>query len=221
MKPELDLSLYLCTDRNLMRAGSLEEAVTLAVEGGCTVVQLREKDCSSLEFYRIAQSLRTLTRALGVPLILNDRVDIALAVDADGVHLGQSDLPAGIARRLIGNKLLGVSAASLAEARRARADTADYIGVGALFPTGTKEDAKAVSLEELKTIREQVDLPLVAIGGINLETVGRLKGTGADGIAVISAILAQPDIRGAAEGLKRAFLSVRGDFNAGLQGGSF
>lgn len=221
MKPKVDYTLYLCTDRGLMRARSLEEAVELAIKGGCTVIQLREKEISSLEFYRIAKNIRALTRALRVPLIINDRVDIALAVEADGVHLGQSDLPANVARSLIGkDKILGVSAGNLAEALSAQTAGADYIGIGALFPTGTKADAAEVSMEELKNIRKHVRLPIVAIGGLSQTTVPRLKGAGVDGIAVISAILAQNDIARAAAELKKSFLKVREDHDAGHKGGT-
>lgn len=222
MKPKIDYTLCLCTDRDLMRAPSLEKAVELAVQGGCTLIQLREKKGSSLEFYTIAKSIRKLTRALGVPFIVNDRVDIALAVDADGVHLGQKDLPAEVARRLMGaDKILGVSAANLKEALEAQECGADYLGVGALFPTETKPDAEKTPLSELKDIRRHITLPVVGIGGIGPETVPRLKGTGVDGIAVISAILAQRDIAGAARELKQLFCRMQEEGNEEHHGGDF
>jgi len=171
MKPEIDYSLYLVTDRGLMTTPTLEEAVEQAIDGGCTLVQLREKNASSREFYRSAVSVKKVTDRRGVPLIINDRLDIALASGAAGVHLGQSDLPAAAARRVLGpDKIVGVSASTPAQAEAAQAAGADYLGVGAMFPTGTKTDADIISMEELKKIRAAVSIPIVAIGGINLRT---------------------------------------------------
>ncbi len=206
MKFNIDYTLYLCTDRKLMTTNTLEESVELAIKGGCTVVQLREKDCSSLEFYKLAQRVKIITDYYHVPLIINDRIDIALAVDAAGVHIGQSDLPARIARSIIGSeKILGVSASNLIEAVRARDDGADYLGVGAMYATATKTDAKTVSIEELKLIRKSVEIPIVVIGGINKATVGNFKGYGIDGLAVVSAVVAQKDIAAAARELAAMF----------------
>lgn len=204
MKIKADYSLYLCTDRGLMSSRTLEENVELALLGGVTVVQLREKDCSSREFYETGVRVKRVTDRFCVPLIVNDRVDIALAIGADGVHVGQSDLDCRTVRRLVGNdRLIGVSASTVAEAVQAQADGADYLGVGAMFATGTKTDATLVSLEELAAIRAAVDLPIVVIGGINKQTLAGFKNKGIDGIAVVSAIVAQKDVRGAAEELKR------------------
>jgi thiamine-phosphate pyrophosphorylase len=203
MKPEIDYSLYLVTDRTLTSTPTLEEAVEQAIAGGCTLVQLREKTASSLEFYRSALSIKRVTDAHGVPLIINDRVDVALAVDAAGVHVGQSDLPADVVRRMIGpDRILGVSVRSVAEAVQAEADGADYLGVGAMFATTSKQDAEPVSLAELRRIRATTALPLVAIGGVNRETIPALTGTGIDGVAVISALVAAPDIAAAARELR-------------------
>ena len=205
-KCDVDYTLYLCTDRDLMSTDTLEEAVTQAIEGGCTVIQLREKDCSSLDFYRTALNIREITRKYHVPFIINDRVDIALAVDADGVHVGQSDLPAKEVRRILGpDKILGVSAARLNEAVKAVEDGADYLGVGAMFPTGTKTDARPVTMEELKEIRRAVKVPIVVIGGINLNTLDQFKDTGIDGLAVVSAVIAADDIKEAAGEMVRRF----------------
>jgi thiamine-phosphate pyrophosphorylase len=205
-KCDVDYTLYLCTDRELMSTDTLEEAVTLAIEGGCTVVQLREKDCSSLEFYRTATKIREITRKYQVPFIINDRVDIALAVDADGVHVGQSDLPAREVRRIIGpDKLLGVSAARLDEAKKAVEDGADYLGVGAMYPTGTKTDARPVTMEELKEIRSAVQVPIVVIGGINLNTLDNFKNMGIDGLAVVSAVISAENIKEAAREMVSRF----------------
>lgn len=206
MKRDVDYSLYLCTDRALMSAPTVEQCVEQAVKGGCTVVQLREKDCSSREFYELALRVKAVTGRHSVPLIINDRVDIALAADADGVHVGQSDLPAAAIRRIIGqDKILGVSASSLEEAVKAQEEGADYIGVGAMFSTATKTDAKLVTMEELIKIRAAVTVPIVVIGGINQETAPLFKGTGINGLAVVSAIVAQPDIEGAARGMRSLF----------------
>lgn len=211
MKPSIDYSLYLITDRELMSAPTLEEAVEQAIIGGATLVQLREKNASSMEFYRMALRIKAITDRSGIPLIINDRADIALAVNADGLHIGQSDLPAPAARRVIGeNKILGVSASSLAEAVEAERGGADYLGVGAMFPTGTKTDAKQVSMEELRKIRSVVSLPTVAIGGINERTAQNFAGVGIDGIAVASALMAAKDIAAAARELKAAFLRGQG-----------
>lgn len=210
MKPEIDYSLYLVTDRGLMTTPTLEEAVEQAIDGGCTLVQLREKDASSREFYRSAVSVKKVTDRRGVPLIINDRLDIALASGAAGVHLGQSDLPAAAARRILGpDKIVGVSASTPAQAEAAQAAGADYLGVGAMFPTGTKTDADIISMEELKKIRAAVSIPIVAIGGINLRTAPLFRGTGIDGFAVVSAILARKDIRAAARGLRNILRSLK------------
>lgn len=202
----IDYSLYLCTDRALMSTETIEESVALAIAGGCTVVQLREKDLSSRDFYHLALRVKAVTDSTHTPLIINDRVDIALAVDADGVHVGQSDLPAHVVRQIIGpHKLLGVSASNLEEATGAAADGADYLGVGAMFATATKTDAALVSLSTLEKIRRAVKIPIVVIGGINRDTIPYIKGMGVDGIAVISAILSQEDITGAARELLTMF----------------
>ncbi len=201
---KLDLSLYLVTDRSLMSTKTLEEAVEQAIEGGCTVVQLREKTAPSREFYETALSIKKITDAFGVPLIINDRMDIALAVDADGLHLGQGDLPITIARKLMGeSRIIGISASSLAEAEQAQCDGADYLGVGAMYKTGTKTDAADVSMEELCAIRRSVDIPIVVIGGINKSTLPNFYGSGIDGISVVSAIISQPDVKAAAIELKQ------------------
>ena len=185
-----------------MRADTVEDAVRQALLGGVTMVQLREKNCSAKEFFETAQRVKKITDQAGVPLIINDRVDIALAVDADGVHVGQSDIPAAEARRLLGpDKIIGVSARTVEQARKAEADGADYLGVGAMFVTGTKQDAKVTSKEELKRIRAAVAIPIVAIGGIKADNVEELKETGIDGVAVVSAVIAAENIASAAEEL--------------------
>ena len=201
-----DYTLYLVTDRQLMSCDSLTEAVEQAILGGCTMIQLREKELPSLEFYNQAVAVKQVTERYHIPLIINDRIDIAMAVQATGVHIGQHDLPAAAVRKVIGeNMLLGVSASSIVEAIQAQQDGADYLGVGAMFPTGTKTDADSVSMEELQKIRAAVSLPIVVIGGINKGNAGRFKPMGIDGLAVVSAIIAQSDIKAAAAELKDLF----------------
>ena len=206
MKEKIDYSIYLITDRNLMSTETLEEAVEQAIIGGCTLVQLREKDCSSLDFYNTAVKVKGITDKYNVPLLINDRLDIALAVDAAGVHVGQSDLPATVVRKIVGeDKIIGVSTGSLEQALKAQKDGADYIGVGAMYATGTKKDANSTSMEELKKIRENVSLPIVVIGGINKERIKDFDGIGIDGLAIVSAIIAQKDIAEATMELKSIF----------------
>lgn len=201
-----DYTLYLVTDRSLMSTATLIEAIEQAILGGCTMIQLREKNISSLDFYRQSVEVKKVTEQYHVPFIINDRIDIAMAVNADGVHIGQSDIPAAIVRDLIGtDMLLGVSAASVKEAVQAANDGADYLGVGAMFPTGTKTDANHVSIEELKKIRHAVNLPIIAIGGINKSNIKLFHNTGINGLAVVSAIIAQPDIQKAAAEMKSIF----------------
>ena len=210
MRGDVDYSLYLVTDRTLMKTRTLEEAVSLSIDGGVTLVQLREKEASSREFYDLALGLKELTDSRGVPLIVNDRLDIALSVGAAGVHVGQKDLPASVVRRILGpGKVLGVSVSCLAQAKQAEEDGADYLGVGAMFATGTKGDADIVSMEELRRIREGVSIPLVIIGGINGKTLPLFRGTGIDGAAVVSAIIGADDVRGQAEKLKEIVLQVK------------
>ena len=204
MKP--DYSLYLVTDRMRMSTRTLGEAVEQAVIGGCTLVQLREKEIPALDFYMLALEIKKITDRYGIPLIINDRIDIAMAAGAAGVHIGQQDIPADIARKVIGkDMLLGVSVGSATEALDAVKAGADYLGVGAMFPTGTKPDAGFVSMEELGRIRKAVDIPIVVIGGISRENAMLFRPMGVDGLAVVSAVIAQPDIKASAADLKSLF----------------
>ncbi|MFL0250566.1 thiamine phosphate synthase [Clostridium neuense] len=201
----VNYSLYLVTERSLLCGIELEQAVEEAILGGTTLVQLREKNISTMDFYKIAVDIKKVTDKYNVPLIIDDRLDIALAVDAAGIHVGQSDMPCDIARKLVGkDKIVGVSAGSVEEALKAQKDGADYLGVGAVFPTGTKKDATDVSIETLKEIVEKVNIPVVAIGGVSADNVDKLADTGIDGISVISAILGKKDVRKAAKELKEA-----------------
>lgn len=203
MKPEMDYSLYLVTDRALAGERDFEDLVGRAIRGGCTLVQLREKEASSGEFYERALRLKKVTDYFHVPLIIDDRIDIMLAVDAAGVHLGQSDLPAEAARQIIGpDKILGVSARTVENAEKAESDGADYLGVGAVYPTTTKGDAEKVSREELEKICSTVSIPVVAIGGLNARNIPSLEGSGISGVAVVSAIMAQDRPEEAARLLK-------------------
>ncbi len=204
-KSKIDYTLYLVTDRRLMSCDTIERSVELGVAGGASVVQLREKDISSREFYETALRVHEVTRAAGVPLIINDRLDICMAVDAEGVHLGQSDIPCKEARRILGeDKIIGVSAALPEEAAQAQADGADYLGVGAAFPTSTKTNTRSVTPDIIRKIRAAVTIPFVVIGGVNSDNIKSLYGLGINGAAVVSAIVSQPDITAAAREMRKA-----------------
>ena len=205
------LLLYAVTDRHWLGDRTLYDVVRESLDGGVTFLQLREKDLDDGHFYEEAVSLQALARGYGVPFIVNDNVDIALRMDADGVHVGQSDMEAGDVRALLGpDKILGVSAQTVEQAVLAEQRGADYLGVGAVFPTGSKDDADDVSHETLKAICDAVSIPVVAIGGITLENTPELAGSGICGIAVISAIYGQPDIKTAASQLKEVTIQTVG-----------
>jgi thiamine-phosphate pyrophosphorylase len=193
----LDYTLYLVTDRGILSGRDLLEAVESAIRGGVTLVQLREKDISSLEFYNIALKMKQLLRKYSVPLIINDRLDIAIAIDADGLHIGQDDLPISVARKLLGkDKLLGYSVYNVEHAIYGQKNGANYLGAGPIFPTGSKLDAvQPIGVEELRRIKEAVSIPVVAIGGIGASNIHEIKNSMADGISVISAILGCQDIK--------------------------
>ncbi|MCR4434800.1 MAG: thiamine phosphate synthase [Clostridiales bacterium] len=201
----VDYSLYLVTDRGILKGKDLLEAVEEALRGGVTLVQLREKDISSLDFYNTALKMKRLAHRYGVPFIVNDRLDIALAADADGLHIGQGDLPLEAARRLLGKgKILGYSVSSVEEAVYGEKNGADYLGAGPVYPTGSKPDAASpIGPGALRSIRESVSLPVVGIGGIGISNIEEIKSTGIDGIALISAILGSRDIKEASENLVR------------------
>lgn len=201
-----DLRLYAITDRRALPAGvTLAQAVEAALVGGVTCLQLREKEASAGEILTLARTLLPLCRARRVPLLINDRVDIALAAGADGVHLGQDDLPLPEARTLLGpDRILGATAHTVEEALRAQAEGADYLGVGAMFPTGTKTNTIPTSADTLKAICAAVSIPVVAIGGVNAQNLPTLAGTGIAGAAVVSAIFSQSDLTAAARTLRAA-----------------
>ena len=199
-----DLLLYAVTDRHWLNGRTLYSVVKESLDGGVTFLQLREKELDEVHFLEEAKELQQLCREYQVPFIVNDNVDIAIAMDADGVHVGQSDMEAGDVRAKLGpDKIIGVSAQTVEQAVLAEKHGADYLGVGAVFPTGSKDDADDVSHETLKAICEAVSIPVIAIGGITQENVKELAGSGICGIAVISAIYAQKDIRKASEDLKK------------------
>ncbi|MGA3208435.1 MAG: thiamine phosphate synthase [Syntrophales bacterium] len=199
IRRNINLTLYLVTDRRWLGEKTLWDGVEEAIRGGVTLVQLREKKIPSREYLELAQRVKEVTDRHDIPLIINDRIDIALAIDAHGVHLGPEDLPVPIARKLLGDgKIIGSSAASVDEALLFQAQGADYLGVGAIFPTATKRGTEKVGLEDLRGIKSAVHIPVVAIGGIKAENAKSVIETGVDGVAVVSAIMNQTDIREAA-----------------------
>lgn len=207
-----DLLLYGVTDRSWLKEETLYQQVEKALKGGATFVQLREKKLDQESFLREAKELKTLCRRYKVPFVVNDNVEIALAIDADGVHVGQNDMEAPDVRERLGeDKIIGVSAQTVEQALLAEKHGADYLGVGAVFPTGSKDDADDVSYDTLKAICDAVRIPVVAIGGISKENVTELSGSGICGIAVISAIFAQPDIESAARELRERTLVMLGE----------
>lgn len=194
MKSKVDYSLYLVTNSNNLTVEEFLQKIEEAVSNGVSIVQLREKNIGTKEFYEKALMVKKITDKYNVPLIIDDRIDIMLAVDADGVHLGQSDISASIARKIIGeNKIIGISVSNVNEAIEAYNNSADYLGVGAMFSTLTKPEADLTTMEELRKIRKTVPIPLVVIGGINLETIDEFKFENIDGFAVISAIMSKKD----------------------------
>ena len=198
-----DLLLYAVTDRSWLNGDTLYHQVEQTLEGGATFIQLREKELDEEHFLEEAREIKELCKKYHVPFVINDNVDIALAMDADGVHVGQSDMEAGDVRAKLGpDKIIGVSAQTVEQALLAQERGADYLGVGAVFHTGSKADAQDVSHDTLKAICEAVDIPVIAIGGIGKGNVMELAGKGLCGIAVISAIFAQSDIQAATEELK-------------------
>ena len=199
------LLLYAVTDRHWLGDRTLYDVVRESLEGGVTFLQLREKDLDEEAFFDEAVKLQAMAKDYGVPFVINDNVDIAIKMNADGVHVGQHDMEAGDVRALIGpDKILGVSAQTVDQAVLAEKRGADYLGVGAVFPTGSKDDADDVSFETLKAICRAVSIPVVAIGGITLENTPDLAGSGVCGIAVISAIYARENIKEASAALRKA-----------------
>lgn len=196
MKAQPDYSIYLVTDDGCLQGRALIDCVCEALEGGVTLVQYRAKTASSAEMYAEALQLKALCDSFNVPLIINDRLDIAMAVGAAGVHLGQDDLPCAAARKILGEDyIIGVSAHNPAEARAALLCGADYLGCGAVFGTATKADVKKLGTDGLAAICREKGLPVVGIGGVTADNYREVRAAGADGAAIVSGILAQPDIR--------------------------
>ena len=209
-----NLLLYAVTDRHWLDGRTLKEVVLESLEGGVTMLQLREKHLDVAHFLEEAKELQMLCRSWHVPFLINDNVEIALAMNADGIHVGQSDMAAGDVRKKLGDdKIIGVSAQTVEQALLAEKAGADYLGVGAVFPTSSKDDANEVTYETLKAICSAVSIPVVAIGGITQENIHQLAGSGICGAAVISAIYAKPDIKKAAAELKKAVKeTIKDDF---------
>jgi thiamine-phosphate pyrophosphorylase len=194
--------LYAVTDRSWLNGDTLENQVETALNNGVTFLQLREKNIEFDEFVKLGKKIKTIADKTNVPFVINDNIDVAIAVDANGVHLGQDDMPADKAREILGNdKIIGISVQTVHDALIAEKGGADYLGVGAVFSTSTKLDAADISFETLKEICNAVSIPVVAIGGINANNILKLKGSGIDGVAVVSAIFAQKDIANATKQL--------------------
>ena len=200
---DLNYELYLITDRRFLKGRELKKVVEDAILGGVTIVQVREKDVSTREFYNVAKEVKEVTDHYKVPIIINDRLDIAQAIDAHGVHLGQKDMHLNIARRILGkDKIIGISVGNVKEALEAENNGADYLGIGTIFPTGSKKDVDAIiGIDGLSKIKNNISIPSVAIGGINKANFKDVLNTGIEGISVISAILDEDDINIAANNL--------------------
>ncbi|KEI98465.1 thiamine-phosphate synthase [Clostridium botulinum A2B3 87] len=200
---EINYELYLITDRRFLKGRQLKKVVEDAILGGVTIVQVREKDVSTREFYNVAKEVKEVTDYYKVPIIINDRLDIAQAIDASGVHLGQKDMHLNIAREILGkDKIIGISIGNVKEALEAQNNGADYLGIGTIFPTGSKKDVDAIiGIDGLSKIKDSISIPSVAIGGINKTNFKDVLKTGIEGISVISAILDEDDIKLAANNL--------------------
>ena len=200
----MNYDLYIITDQRISHGKSHLEVAEAVLEGGATVLQFRDKEIGDSEAIEVCQKIHKLTRGKGIPFIVNDRVEVAKAVDADGVHLGQEDMSFSSARKILGKeKIIGISVETIEQALKAVEGGADYLGIGPIYPTATKPDAgKALGIARLKEIRESVNIPIVAIGGINENNLEEVLKAGADGVAVISAVVSAPDITEACRKLK-------------------
>jgi len=207
----MDWTLYVITDAKLSRGRSHLEVAQAAIEGGTSIIQFRDNEMTTRQLVETAEKIKELTEEADIPLIVNDRLDVALAVDADGVHVGQDDMPADMARQLIGpHKILGVSASTVEEALQAEKDGADYVSASPVFTTPTKPDTPPpTGLEGLRAIVEAVNLPVIAIGGINEKNAAEVMEAGAQGVAVISAVVGAPDIAAAARHLRQTVEAAR------------
>lgn len=206
---DIDYSLYLVTNSTDKRNQEFLNIVEDSLKGGVSVVQVREKELDLIPFYEKAKAVKEITDKFDVPLIINDRLSIAIALGADGAHVGQDDIDGAVARDILGpDRILGISASTVEEAVKAEEDGADYIGCGAVFPTSTKDDADSVDIEEFKKIKKAVSIPVVAIGGIKEDNVKELKGSNADGIAVVSAIMDSDNPEKTSENLLNEFKNL-------------
>jgi thiamine-phosphate pyrophosphorylase len=207
----MDWTLYVITDAKLSRGRSHLEVAREAIKGETSLIQFRDKEMTTRQLVETARKIKELTEEANIPLIINDRLDVALATDADGVHVGQDDMPADLARQLIGpNKILGVSASTVEEALQAEREGADYVSASPVFTTPTKPDTPPpTGLEGLRAIVEAVNLPVIAIGGISEENAAEVIACGADGVAVISAVVSAPDIAAAARRLRESVEAAR------------
>lgn len=195
--------IYVITDRRLSKGRTNEEVVCHAIAGGADVIQFREKEAPAADMYEEALRLRNVTRTMDTPFLINDRIDIALAVDADGVHLGQDDLPVSVARKILGpEKIIGISTHSLEQVRNAFLERPDYISIGPIFPTETKETDSPVGISIIRRIKDSVSIPIIAIGGITFENVREVFQGGADCVALISSIVGAEDVEGTVQSFK-------------------
>ncbi len=208
---KLDTTMYFITDSTNYSEEEFLRRVEEACKGGVTLIQLREKDRTTREYLALAEKVHEITLRYDIPLIIDDRVDIALAVGAEGVHVGQSDMPVSVARRLMGDKIVGATAKTVPQAAEAYEQGADYLGVGAIYPTTTKVKTVLTSVDTLKEIIKAVPIRVNAIGGLNKDNIHILKDSGIDGICAVSAIMKADDPRTAAEELKEAFNELQND----------
>ncbi len=207
-----DSTLYFITDSTGLSEEEFLSRVKSACEGGVTLIQIREKERSTREYISLTLKVHEITKGYGIPLIVDDRVDVAMATDAEGVHVGQSDMPVFMARKLLGqNKIVGATAKTVEQAVKAYNEGADYLGVGAIYPTTTKVKTVLTSVDTLCDIVKAVPIKVNAIGGLNKDNIGVLKGSGIDGICVVSAVMKSDDPQKAARELKQAFLSLKED----------
>jgi thiamine-phosphate pyrophosphorylase len=216
-----DYSLYLVTDRRLSLGRSNVEVIEAAIEGGVTIVQLREKEIGARDFYSQGMMIRDFLKSRHIPLIINDRIDIALALDADGIHAGQEDMPLDVTRKLLGpGKIIGVSVFNALEAQAAEIGGADYLGLSPIFVTSTKPElARQIGIEGIGPIREAVDIPLIGIGSMNETNAFEAISAGLDGVAAVSGIVSQPDVTEAARRIKREVMRAKGLFLNGVTPG--
>lgn len=209
---DFDMTMYFITDSIGFTESEFLRRIESACKGGVTLVQLREKERSTREYISLAEKVHDITKRYGIPLIIDDRVDVALAVDAEGVHVGQTDMPVFMARKILGDdKIVGATAKTVPQAEEAYEQGADYLGVGAIYPTTTKVKTVLTSVETLSDIVQAVPIKVGAIGGLNKDNIGVLKDTDIDGICAVSAIMKAADPESAAMELKNAFLKLKGE----------